>query len=253
MDIALEPIKHSTLTDEIIKRLIGMINSGKLKPGNKLPSEREMMEHFRVSRSSVREALHSLTMIGLLETHPGDGTYVSEELVGMIAGHLEWSILLGAEELVELMEVREPLEIQAAGLAAKRTTPESIEQLRQAVEWYCSSRDNLVQCMQADIAIHQAIAQMSGNRSLKRILQTFQDLLTELRQDKQSGFTNSLIVEDEFHEILKAIEQGDEDQARQAMARHLQVTKQRALVEQINDRSEHRFRDQDQAIDMESS
>jgi GntR family transcriptional regulator, transcriptional repressor for pyruvate dehydrogenase complex len=130
MEINFEPVERVTISEEIIKKILGLINTGRLKPGSKLPSERELMEQFRVSRTSVREALQSLTMVGVLETFPGDGTYVTRQLSDLIVDHLEWPALLDRRDVIELMEVREPLEVAAAGLAAQHVTPAQIEELR---------------------------------------------------------------------------------------------------------------------------
>lgn len=235
MDISFEPVERVTVSEEIIKQVIGLINTGKLRPGSKLPSERELMEKFRVSRSPVREALHSLTMIGLLETYPGDGTYVSRQLVDVIGGQLEWSVLLGNRELLELMEVREPLEVQAAGLAAQRATPESIQALREAIENFHSAGTSTANQMEADLSVHMTIAGMAGNRTLYRIIQTFQDVLREYRVQKHVGWSNSPAANEDYRGILMAIEVGDADQARNEMSQHLQGSKRKALVEQFNE------------------
>ncbi len=239
MDPNFEPIERVTVSEEIIKQVINLINTGKLKPGSKLPSERELMERFRVSRSSVREALHSLTMIGLLETRPGDGTYVSIQMVDIIGGQLEWSLLLGNRELLELMEVREPLEIQAAGLAARRATPELIQKFRQAIETYKAAGKNTIEQMDGELVIHMTIAQMSGNRTLSRIIQTFQELLRDYRTQKKVAFASYPSTGDEYNDILMAIRDGDEELARQMMTQHLQMSKSLALVVKINEHTEH--------------
>jgi GntR family transcriptional regulator, transcriptional repressor for pyruvate dehydrogenase complex len=239
LDIDFEPIERITVSEEIIKQLISLINTGKLKPGSKLPSERELMEKFHVSRSSIREALHSLTMIGLLETYPGAGTFVSKHLTGIIAGQLEWSVLLGNRELLELTEVREPLEIQAAGLAAERTTSESVQKLRLAIDNYLSEQTGNTNLLDAEMAVHITVAEISGNRTLLRIIQTLQTMLKEYRIDHRIGFYTSPGSNQDYLDILKAVELGDAEAARSSMARHLQKSKRKALVEQINIHSEH--------------
>ncbi len=233
-----EPIERITVSDEIIKQLISLINTGKLKPGSKLPSERELMEKFQVSRSPVREALRSLTMIGLLETIPGAGTYVCKDIVDIIGGQIDWSLLLGYQEVMELLEVREPLEIQAAGLAAENNSPESLENLRCAIEYFKECLDTDANLMIAEHEVHMSIARMSGNRVLIRFIHTFQDLLNDFRQKNQIGFSTNTSAFQDYMEIYQAIDQGDSEGARRGMARHMQSSKKRALVEQMNERTE---------------
>ena len=238
MDAGFEPIARNTVAEEIIKQVILQINTGKLRPGSKLPSERELMELFQVSRSSVREALHSMTMIGLLETYPGAGTFVSKQLTDMIAARLEWSLLLGNHELLELMEVREPLEIQAAGLAAERATPEEIDGLREVIQRYAISLKTGENLMEMELLVHRTIAQMAGNPTLLRFINTFQEFLFDYRASRKIGFSTDEISVAEYMEIAQAIEQGDEEKARACMARHIQKSKRNALVEQLREQPE---------------
>lgn len=237
MEADFGPIARNTLSEEIIKQIIAQIHSGKLRPGSKLPSERELMELFQVSRSSIREALHSLTMIGLLETYPGAGTFVNKQMTDVIAARLEWSLLLSNHELMELMEVREPLEIQAAGLAAERATPEEIETFRAAVETYQSSYRTGIDLMEAEENVHRTIAQMSGNRSLLRFIITFQDLLKTYRENKKIGFSTDDTSDQDYLDLLEAMIDGDADTARGIMARHLQKSKRFALVAQLGEQA----------------
>jgi GntR family transcriptional repressor for pyruvate dehydrogenase complex len=238
LEINFAPVERSTVSEEISKQLISLINAGKLRPGDKLPSERELMEKFQVSRSSIREALHNLTMMGLVETTPGAGTFVSQHLVDVVGGQIEWSILLGNRDLMELMEVREPLEIQATGLAAERASAQDVAVLRETIDDFAVRTVTGEGLMEAEMAVHLAIANATGNTTLARILQIFQTLLRDYRKSKKLGFSPALSGVDEYQEILKAIESGDADAARSGMARHLYSSRLRATAEQLREHSE---------------
>lgn len=232
MIISLEPIERMTVSEEIIKKLIDLINSGVLRPGDKLPSERELMEKLQVSRASIREALRSLSLGGLLETRPGNGTYVSECFSSLIADQVEWSALLGEQDILELMEVREPLEIQAAGLATQRATVTQLEELRQAIERLRSNNEeDIEQEVDADLVFHTIIAEMAQNRVLYRLTLGLRNLLREYIKRATSATETKMSTVEEHQAILEAIEEGDEAKARQAMVRHLQISKQLALGE----------------------
>lgn len=237
MEQSFAPVARNTVAEEIIKQIISQINTGKLKPGTRLPSERELMELFQVSRSSVREALHSLSMIGLLETYPGAGTFVSKQITDVIAGQLEWSLLLGNQELLELMEVREPLEIQAAGLAAERASAEDVAELQAIIQRYAESLTTGENLMQNEILVHHTIARMAGNSILLRFIETFQNLLKEYREQHRIGFSTDAASVQEYMEILQAIEAGDGDTARNLMARHIYKSKRNALAVQLREKS----------------
>lgn len=238
METDFGPIARNTLSEEIIKQIIAQIHSGKLKPGSKLPSERELMELFQVSRSSIREALHSLTMIGLLETYPSAGTFVNKQMTDVIASRLEWALLLNNHELMELMEVREPLEIQAAALAAERATPEDIETFRDAVRAYQASLSTGENLMSSEENVHRTIAQMSGNPTLLRLIVTFQGLLKDYRETKKIGFSTDDASDQDYLDMLEAMVQGDAEVARLIMTRHLQKSKRFALVAQLGEQTE---------------
>lgn len=229
MAVDLEPIERMTVSEEIIKKLIDLINSGVLGPGDKLPSERELMEQLKVSRASIREALRSLGLAGLLETRPGNGTYVSECFSSLIAGQVEWSALLGEQDILELMEVREPLEIQAAGLAAQRATVTQLEELRQAIERLRSNPGDVEQEVAADLVFHTIIAEMAQNRVLYRLTLGLRNLLREYIKRTMSATETKMSTVEEHQAIFEAIEERDEARARQAMVRHLQISKQLAL------------------------
>lgn len=229
MAVDLEPIERMTVSEEIIKKLIDLINSGVLGPGDKLPSERELMEQLKVSRASIREALRSLGLAGLLETRPGNGTYVSECFSSSIADQVEWSALLGEQDILELMEVREPLEIQAAGLAAQRATVTQLEGLRQAIERLRSNPGDVEQEVAADLVFHTIIAEMAQNRVLYRLTLGLRNLLREYIKRTTSATETKMSTVEEHQAIFEAIEERDEARARQAMVRHLQISKQLAL------------------------
>jgi GntR family transcriptional repressor for pyruvate dehydrogenase complex len=229
MTIALEPVERMTVSEEIIKKLIDLINSGALKPGDKLPSERELMEQLQVSRASTREALRSLSLAGLLETRPGDGTYVSKSFSNLIADQVEWSALLGEQDFLELVEVREPLEIQAAGLAAQRATSTQLEELRQAIERLRSDPGDIEREIDADLAFHTIIAEMAQNRVLYHLTLSLRNLLREYLKRATAATETKMSTVEEHQAILEAIEEGDEAKARQAMVSHLHISRQLAL------------------------
>ena len=197
MDIRFQPIARSTMSKDIIRMIIDMINTGKLRPGSKLPSERELMEQLKVSRSPVREALRSLTLVGLLETVPGGGTYVSENLASdMIAEQLEWS------------------------------TPEALAHLREVVEGYLSSGDDILKAVEMDWEFHRTILNMAQNNLLSQLLDTIHGIWNNYRAEQKVHFSKASELDQDLVEVLEAIELGDEARARFAMERHLLHSRQ---------------------------
>jgi GntR family transcriptional repressor for pyruvate dehydrogenase complex len=227
MEAQFQPISRTTMSEDIIRMIFEMINSGKLKPGDKLPSERDLMEQLQVSRSPVREALRSLSIVGLLDTVPGGGTYVSKALAAdFITEQLEWSRLLTEPEIVELIDVRDPLEIQAAGLAALRATAEDIARLREAIDRYLMAHDDASAAVEADHNFHQIIGEMTHNRLLVQLSQIIRDIWKKYHEEDRLQFSLSSTLNQDYLEVLAAIEDGDEIRARKAMEEHLGHSRQ---------------------------
>jgi DNA-binding FadR family transcriptional regulator len=114
-----------------------------------------------------------------------------------------------------------------------------VQQFRQTIDHYSTCEVTNSDPIEAEIAVHLSIANMSGNSTLIRLLQIFQDLLTEYRRKRRIGFSTTDSSINDYRAILDAIEVGDAETARKCMARHLAQSKRHALVDQINEQSEH--------------
>ncbi len=236
MNFNFKPVERATVSEKIARRIIELINKGKLQPGDKLPSERHLMEQLHVSRSPIREALRSLSLIGLLETRPGDGTYVSEHLTTTLADQVEWSILMDKEDILEWLEVREPLEVQAAGLAAERITPKGLRRLETALADYYNNADDPERLAEAEIRFHQTVVDIADNDTLRRLMGIFYDFYRQYVQQRRFRFATKNPHKQGHQEIIEAIKVGDTEAARQAMKNHLSVSKQRALAEELGEK-----------------
>src|SRR5208282_2354928 len=131
----LDPLHRTTLSEQVAKHLATRITAGDWRPGEKLPSEAELCKAFNVGRSSLREALTSLTFIGLIRVRAGGGSYVAEQPSAYSTG--AWlckGLLTDRKAMAEFVEARLILETELAGLCAERITPEEINQLELLVE-----------------------------------------------------------------------------------------------------------------------
>lgn len=221
VSIPLEPIERMTATEAVAQRLIGLINSGLLKPGDRLPTERELAAQLHVSRTTVREALKLLTLSGLLEAKRNSGTRVREDYFNFVANQMEWPVLLSASDVDQIFEVREALEIQSARLAAQRGALDEIEQItvyRKLLE--IEGRD-VERETDIDLAFHHAIAVAAHNALLLRLMLSMQNMLQKYiaLSNKMTDDVTTTIQEHEA--IYKAIKARDPEAAAQAMARHL--------------------------------
>ena len=119
------PIHSGRLYEQIVAQIETRILNGELRPGDKLPSERELAEQFGVSQTAIREAMKALTQKGLVEIHPGRGTYVTDSTSQAIRHSIDLLVKIGSEDGIrDLVEVREIIEPEIAGLAAFRASEE---------------------------------------------------------------------------------------------------------------------------------
>ena len=224
-ELSLEPIEKNTVTELVARRLVAQLSSGALKPGDKLPAERELARQLNVGRSTVREALKLLTLSGLLDSRPGDGTYVRREFGAFLSQQIQWPVLLSVDDLDMIVEVREGLEVKAARMAAKRATQEDIDKIgvfKQLLE--IEGRD-VERETDLDLEFHHAIASASRNSLLCRLMISLHDILREYIALSNQTTDRLETTVAEHQAIYDAIVAGDSDAAEQAMIKHLAMSK----------------------------
>jgi GntR family transcriptional repressor for pyruvate dehydrogenase complex len=225
----LEPIEQRTATEMVADRLIKLFANGDLKPGDKLPPERELAHQLQVGRTTVREALKLLTLSGLLEAKRGDGTYVNLEFTNFISRQIEWPVLLSGGEVDMIVEVREALELKAARLAAERATPKEVEEIAIYKQLGDSKKRDFRHETDVDLQFHNAIAVASHNRLLLLVMASLREILRKyiyLSNEKTSSNQTTL---SEHEAIYKAIAAHDPEAADKSMHHHLEVSKAEIL------------------------
>jgi GntR family transcriptional repressor for pyruvate dehydrogenase complex len=217
----LRPVTPQTVSDQVAEQLRSLVTSGDYKPGDRIPSERELALRLGVGRPAVREALRELKAHGLLVSGRGaQGTTVANLASPSFAEPMAPLLGQGAERIIELMEVRSAVEIEAAGLAARRATLEDLHRLSVLVS---TAGDMLT--ADEDVAFHAAIADATHNALFERVIQEPVGLLHDHMAAildayyKEPGGTVAL--QQQHDAIRQAIRTGDETKARQAMRRHL--------------------------------
>ena len=218
----LRPVRPGNAFEDTVGRLLQTIRLGVLQPGESLPPERELAARLGVSRDTVREAIKSLSLLGLLEQRIGDGTYLSRSSSDLLPQVIEWGLLLGEKRLDDLLEARYHLEVLLSGLAAQRRTEEQLARLRELVaQMHAAGSDDLDGYVRADIAFHLQVAACSGNTVLAGVLTNIQSLLQAwaTRVIHAAGETHTSLA---MHQpILDALENGDPEAARRAMTLHM--------------------------------
>jgi GntR family transcriptional regulator, transcriptional repressor for pyruvate dehydrogenase complex len=231
----LEPIKQDSVTEIVAQRLIRLLSEGILRPGDKLPAERDLALQLQVGRTTVREALKMLTMSGILEAKRGDGTYVRRDFGDFLARQIHLPLLLSNQEVNMIVEVREGLETKAARLAAIRASPEEIEEIsvyRKMAQ--IEGRDIEVET-ELDMQFHNAIAKAAHNELLSQLMLSLHEMLRKYIK-MASEYTDRLETTiNEHQSIYQAIVSHDADAAALAMISHLQSSKEWMLKASFGD------------------
>ena len=220
------------LVTEIVDSLAASIRNGQLRPGDKLPTEREIMIRFAVSRTVVREAISGLQASALVQTRHGVGTFVIEpSQTGNF--RITSEDLATVADVISVLELRISLETEAAGLAAQRRTPANLKALALALQAFQDSIRQDSDAVPPDFQFHMEVARATGNRH-------FADLMTHLGtmiiprsrvntpESAQEGRLEYLQrVHGEHQLIYAAIRLRDADAARTAMRTHLSNSRDR--------------------------
>ena len=221
----LVPSKRVRVSDSVLEQLLEALRDGTLSPGERLPTESELSRHLQVGRSSVREALRVLAVIGLIETRPGRGAYVlrkAEGILPLAGSSLALAVHLERVALQNLFEVRELIEGRSAELAAERATEETlaeIDRCTRQVEREVSSGKTYYD---ANAAFHIAIARASQNYVLLesvRQMHGYHRAFRERLMLKETAMRDRDV--DEHKAIAEAIRNGDGQVARREMVRHI--------------------------------
>lgn len=231
MPLAFQPIAVTDkLSEQVARRLIAEIRSGRLAPQDKLPTEALLVQQFGVSRTVIREAVSQLKSLGLVTSRQGSGMYVRPqanfEPLSFNADHSA-----SRDAVIQITEVRRAVEAEAARLAAERRTSKDITQIRKALRAIelavKSGRDGV----EEDVAFHRCIAQAASNPYLLQTLEYLSQYLregtrvTRANEARRADFAQQVMLEHQA--IVAAIEQSDSRGALKAATTHMQNASRR--------------------------
>ena len=206
----------------IVERIQKSLQSGHLKPGSKLPPERELATNLGVSRSSLREALKALSVMGVLESRVADGTYVRSNASSSIAESLQFSILLrNRTSLFELMHARKVIEPELVRMATPIISEAGLERLEREVQFLGANIRTVDLFNEHDTVFHLLIAEAAGNDLLYAMAKLLQSLAVAARQKTAYRYDLSRSCQ-EHGEIVVQMRARNADGAVQAMLAHLE-------------------------------
>lgn len=220
------------LTDRVKLDLMRLIEAGGLQPGDKLPTADRLCEQFSVSRTVVREAIASLKAEGRLRSLRGSGVYVAKP------GKVTDSLMFMAApqeigDVLDFMEFRVAVEVEAAGLAAERRTETNLLRMEQALALFRRHLHDNSLATDADRSFHRAVADATNNSRFRLFVDEIGDRLIPRRAlgasfvDEASKAEFLALIETEHLQILEAITNRKPDEARVAMRRHLEDGRRR--------------------------
>lgn len=218
----LEPLKKTRLYEEIIKQIQELIRTGELKPGQRLPPERELALQLNVSRTAIREALRSLEMMGFIDSKVGGGTYIKQVTIDNIIEPFSRILSQDKKLMIELIDVRLLLEVELVKLAARLIDKAKADVIENALK---SMEEEIKEGsigLNGDNSFHDAIALAAENSAMSKILGMCGDLLSDTREAtlRIPGQPKKSIKD--HRKIFEAIKNGDEIKAAYFMKEHLE-------------------------------
>ncbi|TXI64399.1 MAG: FadR family transcriptional regulator [Limnohabitans sp.] len=224
--------RRGGLVQEVVHYLQQLIQSGQLKPGDKLPTESAVMGELSVSRTVVREAISRLQASGQVETRHGIGTFVLEAPTTHNFRIAEQDMAT-IDDVIAVLELRISLETEAAGLAAQRATPDQLTAMANALHGFASAIHSQSDAVPSDFQFHMEVAQATGNRhfaDLMTYLGTHIIPRTRIKTADQAPEGRQAYLErvhGEHESIYNAIRNHDIEAARAAMRTHLSNSRDR--------------------------
>jgi GntR family transcriptional repressor for pyruvate dehydrogenase complex len=221
------PIHKSSISDDIVKQIMKQISSGELRPGQRLPSERDLCKSFNAGRSSLREALRCLSIMGVLTARVGEGTSVAMDGSKFLETVLQWRFITEKYDIKNLMELRIALEGLAASSCAERTTEKDLQELEDLILRMKTAIDDPKRFGALDLDFHLYLAQASQNRVVY-------DLVSLIRGQLARALSTVLrlpqaipLSVEEHAAVVHAIKHRNPEAARKAMHAHLHAAIER--------------------------
>jgi DNA-binding FadR family transcriptional regulator len=225
--------RRLSLAEQVTRDLTGRMARGELRPGDQLPTERELMVRYSVSRTVVREAMSSLRASGRLATQQGRGAFVLDPAAQAVSYRLDTSEISTAEDVLKLMDIRIALESEAASLAAQRRDDAGVAALARIAQDFGNSVEDPEQSAVHDQAFHLCLAGLTGNGYFATLMSGLSPLLLPraridlFKDDRAAKHAYLRTLQVEHANILDAIRRADAEGARAAMRLHLTNSRER--------------------------
>ncbi len=221
-------------TERVVARVRALIDRGELRAGDRLPAERRLAEMLGVSRPSVRAGLKTLAAMGVVQARHGSGTFIASGPPVLASEPLSFLAALHGFTREQMFEARRVLEVAVAALAAERTRtePEWLVAISDETTGMFASMDNPDAFLDHDIRFHRAVAAAADNPILAALVDMVSTIFKEVRQPTIGGARDLKQAADEHRAIYQSIRAHDAEQARRAMAAHLERARRTQAMEE---------------------
>ena len=218
-----EPVKTQRISDEIVRQIREVLLSGKIRAGERLPTERQLAEQFATSRASVREALRGLEQRGVIYTKKGvnGGVFVADMDHKLVAGPFSDLLQFKKVSIYHIAEVRKIFEPQAARLAAERATPEHLQELEEAIEEMAAAIKSGTPPAIYDLKFHKLIAQAAQNPILQMLADSMLEVASRIITDLHPSLDVLQHVLECHSRIYQAVRDRDPGLAFAVMSEHI--------------------------------
>jgi GntR family transcriptional regulator, transcriptional repressor for pyruvate dehydrogenase complex len=209
------------LPEKLAQRVLTLIREKELKAGDKLPPERELSAMLKVSRPSLREALHALKLMNIIENRQGSGTFVSSLTPEKLVEHLDIEFALDDSTYANLLQARTILEAGMVALAAENIGETEIYEIERCLDEAVKVIDDPEIFMACDIDLHRRIMEVAGNRIIKAFMHSIDRISIYSRRRTGDDMEVRRQAINDHREIVTALKAHDPDSARKAMIAHL--------------------------------
>jgi GntR family transcriptional repressor for pyruvate dehydrogenase complex len=217
------PSAERQLTMQVVDHIRGLIERGVLKPGDRIPAEREFAKMLNISRASLRTGLGYMAAMGIVKVRHGVGAFVAEGPPELGSASLALLSAMHGFQPWQMFEARKILEGQLAALAAERGTPETFDAMAEELTDMFATLDDPQEYLIHDVRFHRLVAQASGNPILGALMESITGALYDERRHHVQLASDRRASAEMHREILRALRARDAAVARCTMEQHLQL------------------------------
>lgn len=221
-EVIVKSVHRNTLSKQVVERIVQLLTSGQLKPGDKLPSEMELMEMLEVSRPVLREALSSLETLEVIKRKTREGTFINDKI-----GSKPFSVMLAlsVDNLPAILEARMALELGLITMAAEKITDEQLARIKKTIDHIAESVDN--DYGEFDKEFHRLIALSANNPVVEGMIDSL--IVTHDRVNKQIKYRERDLTVEHHTAIYNALVKRDPQEAFTQLYRHLTYVRGKVL------------------------